>query len=103
MHLVPVGDKKKPVLAVTSLLRKPTNMRLLLLLAVFVTLLALSVGNPVPQRRPVALVGRPGGRPVGVVGRPGGGPGALVARPGRRPVAVRPVGRPGGRPNNNGK
>merc|ERR1711872_1040318 len=98
-----------------SLLCKVTNMRLLLLLAVFVTL---SVGNPAPQRfsrprpggRPGAVVGRPGavvvgpgGNPGAVVGRPGGRPGAVVGRPGGRPAVVRPVGRPGGRPNNNGK
>merc|ERR1712130_657275 len=35
-----------------GLLCEPTNMRLLLILAFFASLLALSVGNPVPQRRP---------------------------------------------------
>merc|ERR1739842_256109 len=80
-----------------GLLCKPTNMRLLLLLAVFLTLLSLSGGIPVPQRR------RRPNRPVAVVGRPGGRPGAVVARPGARPVVVRPGRRPGGRPNNNGQ
>merc|ERR1712130_828176 len=53
-----------------GLLCEPTNMRLLLILAFFSSLLALSVGNPVPQRpgRPGAVVGRP---------RPGGRPGAV--------------------------
>merc|ERR1719391_1662602 len=106
MRWVPGGDKKESVLAITSLLCKVTNMRLLLLLAVFVSL---SVGNPAPQRfsrprpggRPGAVVGRPGGNPGAVVGRPGGRPGAVVGRPGNRPAVVRPGGRPGavvGRP-----
>merc|ERR1712032_1063373 len=53
--------------ATLSLLRKGTNMRLLLLLAVFLAALTVSFGSPVPQR----------GR------RPGKGPGR--GPPGRRP------------------
>merc|ERR1712032_799265 len=71
--------------ATMGLLRKGTNMRLLLLLAVFLAALTVSFGSPVPQR----------GR------RPGRGPGR--GPPGRRPPP--PGRRPGGRPppnNNNG-
>merc|ERR1712083_843564 len=60
-----------------GLLRKETNMRLLLLLAIFFAALSVSFGVPVPQR----------GR------RPGRGPGR--GPPGRRPP---PGGRPGRRP-----
>merc|ERR1711970_636393 len=68
-----------------GLLGKETNMKLLLLLAIFFAALTVSFGSPVPQR----------GR------RPGRGPGR--GPPGRRPPP--PGGRPGGRPppnNSNG-